>query len=369
MRRLRDLFAGRALVAWFAARVVVFGALSLSTFLVDDLGARSPTGRPSTGLTGWDAGFYLRISEDGYDSVAPDGLRFFPLLPLLSRVVALALGGNHRLALLVVANLAALGAGLLVERLARRESGDDGLAARAAWFLALAPPAFVLVMGYAEPLMMAAAAGGLLALRERRWGWAAAAGFLAGLSRPLGVLFVVAALLEVAPGLRAASQRARGGRLAAVLGAPAGLASFLAWSHVAHGDALLPLRLQGGDSLRGNLVNPVSRLAEAGRDLASGDLVGSGLHLVWALGFLGLLVVLFRRWPLSFAVFSGVVLIAALSADNLDSLERYALSSVGFVLAAATVASRPIVESLVLVFAGAGMAAYATLAFLGAYVP
>lgn len=342
------------------------GALALSRFLAQDLGARAGE-RPLVDLLGWDASFYRAIAADGYDAVAPEGLRFFPLLPLLARVVALALGGNHGVAVLVVSNAAALVAGILVEHLARREAKDAGVAARAPWFLALAPPAFVLVMGYAEPLMIAAVAGGLLALRTRRWGMAAVAGFAAGLSRPLGALFAIAALVEVVTA--GGRGRDRLAQLGAVVAAPAGLASFLVWSAVAYGDWLLPFRLQNQEGLRGGWANPVLRLVDAGRDLAGGDLIGSGLHLVWAVGFLLLFAVLVRRWPVSLSVFSGVVLVAALSAQNLDSLERYALSSVGFVLAAATVAARPLVERLVYVFAGAAMTAYATLAFLGAYVP
>lgn len=367
--RLRQFLTGAPLLSWAAARVVVLGALALSRFLAEDLGARAGE-RPLADLLGWDAAFYRAIAAHGYDAVAPDGLRFFPLLPLLARVLALALGGNTDVALLLVANGSALAAGVFVERLARRESGNAEVAARSAWFLALAPPAFVLVMGYAEPLMIAAVAGGFLALRTRRWGLAGVAGFAAGLSRPLGVLFVVPALIEVW-GQRGhgGSGRGRAGRLAAVAGAPLGLATYLGWAAVAYDDALLPLRLQGDGRRRGGWTDPVTRLVDAGRDLAGGDLIGSGLHLVWAIGFLALLVVLVRKWPLSIAAFSAVVLVAALSARNIDSLERYAVSSVGFVLAAASLATRPVVERLVYVFAGAVMTAYATLAFLGAYVP
>lgn len=368
--RLRQFLTGAPLLSWVAARVVVLGALALSRFLAEDLGARAGDRRLAD-LLGWDAAFYRAIAEHGYDAVAPEGLRFFPLLPLLARVFALALGGNTDVALLVVANGSALAAGVFVERLARRESGNAEIAARSAWFLALAPPAFVLVMGYAEPLMIAAVAGGFLALRTKRWGLAAVAGFAAGLSRPLGVLFVVPALIEVwgQRGHGGHGGRGRAGQLAAVAGAPLGLAAYLGWAAVAYDDALLPLRIQGDGQRRGGWADPVSRLVDAGRDLAGGDLIGSGLHLVWAIGFLALLVVLVRKWPVSIAAFSAVVLFAALSARNIDSLERYAVSSVGFVLAAASLASRPVVERLVYVFAGAVMTAYATLAFLGAYVP
>ena len=56
---------------------------------------------------------------------------------------------------MIVSNVSALVAGVLLYILARRETGDARLATRAAWFLALAPAAFVLVMGYTEATTIA----------------------------------------------------------------------------------------------------------------------------------------------------------------------------------------------------------------------
>ncbi len=90
-------------------------------------------------------------------------------------------------ALLFVTNVAALAAGALVHRLTRMETGDTRAARRAAWYFALVPPAFVLAWGYAEALFIALAAATILLLRREQWGWAAAAGFAAALTRPTGV--------------------------------------------------------------------------------------------------------------------------------------------------------------------------------------
>jgi hypothetical protein len=97
--------------------------------------------------------------------------------------------------------------------------------------------------------------------------------------------------------------------------------------------------------------------------------LGSGLHFPWAIGFLVLLVVCFRRWPASYGAFAAVILLVALSAGNLDSLERYGLSAFPLVLALAGLLARPWVERTALALAATGLTVYATLAFLGAYVP
>ena len=96
-------------------------------------------------------------------------------------------------AALFVANVCALAAGVLVFELARREGRSVALARRAVWILYLAPSAFVLVMGYAEATLLTATLVSLLALRSRHWWIAAAAGVVAGLTRPVGVLLVVPA--------------------------------------------------------------------------------------------------------------------------------------------------------------------------------
>ena len=365
--RVLAVVTSPGVLSWVTARLAVLGALAFARYLVSNLGASDPAGRPPSGLVGWDASWYLRIIESGYQHLPWESLRFFPLLPLLAKVVSPVLGA--RLALLVVVNLASLGAGLLVERLARHETGDRALAGRAAWFLALLPPAFVLVMGYAESLLIFFGLATFLALRQQRWGWAAAAGVLAGLCRPLGVLLVVPAAIEAAREWRRAAPGEKVSRVFAVLAPGAGGLVYLGWSWVAHGDPLRPLRLQQEYDRRGGFENPVTRIAEAARQLLEGADLGSGLHFPWAVGFLVLLVVCFRRWPASYGAYAAVVLLVALSAGNLDSLERYGLSAFPLVLALAGLLARPWLEKAALALAASGLTTYATLAFLGAYVP
>lgn len=366
--RLLTLASSPGVVSFFAARFAVLGALALTRYLVSNLGAEDPTGRPPSGLVGWDASWYLRIIESGYQHLPWESMRFFPLLPLSAKVLSPFLGA--RLALLVVVNAAALGAGILIERLAREESGGDrALASRAAWILAFLPPAFVLAMGYAEALLIFFSIAMFLALRRQRWGWAIVMGLLAGLSRPLGVLLVVPAVIECCRELRRARPGERMLRAAAAISPGGGGLVYLGWSWLAHGDPLRPLRLQQEYDRRGGFENPVTRLAEAARQLLDGADLGSGLHFPWAIGFLVLLVVCFRKLPASYGAFAAAVLLVALSASNLDSLERYGLSAFPLVIALASILRPPWLERAALVLMGCGLTTYATLAFLGAYVP
>ncbi|MEI8002042.1 MAG: hypothetical protein WCI50_11900 [Actinomycetes bacterium] len=358
-----------AVVPWVVARGLVIGSLVLSRRVFDEV----PQGRrPVTlgqGLFAWDGAYYRAIAEHGYSGLGRAALRFFPLFALTGRYLGAVLFGHGALALLVVANLSALGFGTLMHRLARRETGGVAVARRAAWFAALFPAAVVLVMGYADATALVLVTGCFLALRSERFATAGALGFLAALTRPLGVLLVVPALVEVWRTRHDVDAPGWVRRAAAVVGPGLGLAVYGAWVQHTRGDAWLPFSVQQRPSLRGRFVDPVTRLVRAAEDLVHGDRFGSGLHLVWALVFLALLVVVARRLPASYTWFSAATLLVALSADNLDSLERYALGAFPLLLALALVTRRPQVERAVLVASGAGLVAYAVLAFAGVTVP
>jgi hypothetical protein len=358
-----------AVVPWLVARFVVGGGLAVARFVDNEIG-RGP--RPVAlrqGLFAWDAAFYRDIALHGYDSLPKGSLRFFPLYPLVGRFFGWVLAGHGAVAMLVLANLSALVFGALLHRLADHETGDAALARRAAWFAAIFPPAAVLVMGYAEGLAMALGVGLFLALRTRRWALAAVLGVLAGLCRPLGVVLVVPAAIEAWRGWGAAAAGDRLRRIAAVLAPGVGLGIFLVYSAFARDDFFLPLTVQNRRTLRGGFVDPVTSLVHAFEHLFNGDRFGSGLHGVWALLFLGLLVVLIRRYPASYAAYSGVVLVLTLTAHNLDSFERYGMSTFPFLLALASATRHDDVDRTALVISAAGLAGYGILGFLGLSVP
>ena len=114
---------------------------------------------------------------------------------------------------------------------------------------------------------------------------------------------------------------------------------------------------------------PVRAVAHNVHELFVGDHVSAGVHTVSAIVFVALLVVIARRWPLSFTLYAGVALVVALSSRNLDSLERYGLATLPFVLAGADVIAEPGRERVVLCLAGAGLVAASMLAFTGVLVP
>jgi hypothetical protein len=372
-RARRDI--GRALPGWLVARAAV--AISLVAAHLVYHYMRPPGAAVARhleeGLLGWDAAWYEDIASHGYEPLPRVGLRFFPLLPLLARPLGWLLGGRYGVALLVLANVSALVLGALLHRLALAETGDAALARRAAWMVALTPPAFVLAWGYPEALSGCLAVAAFLALRTRRWGLAAGAGLLAGLTRPVGVLLALPAAIEAARGWRHAGWGERVRRAVAVAGAPAGSLLYLAWVGARFGDPSLPFSVQQGPRFRGAVANPVVVLWDAWTRLLGGDLTrgfrGNALHAPWAVVVIVLVVIVFRHWPVSYGAFAATTVLVALSTERLGSFERYAFGAFPVVLALAVLGRRPVAERCIVAVGALTVTLYGTLALLGAYVP
>jgi hypothetical protein len=358
-----------ALPAWVTVRIVVLLALAFSHYLFDHLPVTGHIKELHQGLLSWDGDWYRRIAEHGYAHIPRSGIRFFPLYPVAARLLAPVFGGMIDVSLLVLANVPALLLGVLLVRLVRQESGDTGAAARAAWLVALVPPAFVLVFGYSEAIAGCLAVGMFLTLRRKQWWSAAALGYLAGLTRPSGAFLALPALIEAARDVRRLSFGEAAARMAAV-GAPvAGVATYLAWVGARFGDPLLPVSVQQRSYLRGGTANPLDVLNRAGRAALSGDFVPNGIHFPLLVVALVLVIVVCRRWPASYAAYAAVTVVVALSAKRLGSVERYCFSAFPLVLALVSITRSRRVELGVVVVGGACLGSFATLAFLGIYVP
>jgi len=366
------------LLPFAVARVVVGGALGLAHFIVDRTHPSTPgvAARVHAGLLGWDAGWYETIARQGYAPLGRESLRFFPAVPLLTHAAAWVPGLGDGPALVLLANAAALAATAMLYVLVRRETGDGAVARRSLWVLSLLPAAFVLVMGYAESFLLVFALGCFLALRppagasglRPHFAVAGVLAFAAALTRPIGVLLVLAAMAELVRWWPRLGRAERVAGIGAVVAPFVGLLAFLAWSKHTVGDWLAPLRVQLQSSHHGGLSDPFTTLYHD----ATGVLhhhVGTALHVPWVLLALAMLIVCWRRLPAPYTLFAAAVLATAVAGSNLDSFERYALSAFPLSIAAALVLTESQLERAVLALLAAGLAGYALLAFLNISVP
>lgn len=133
-----------------------------------------------------DAIWYEKIATVGYVSgdMTP---QFFPLLPSLMRATSLATGLHPIAAGLVVSDLSLLVALFLLHRLILPRFGS-GVATRTVVYLSIFPTAFFLHGPFSESLMLMLALLGFYLVGRGRWPAAVVVAYLAGLTRPQGML-------------------------------------------------------------------------------------------------------------------------------------------------------------------------------------
>jgi len=144
----------------------------------------------------WDAVHYLALAEHGYVATGEGrvSLVFYPLYPGLVHLAAF-LTQNYLAAAFVVSGIASVGAGLLLKRLARLDSGEE-VAQNAVWFLFIFPTSYFLHIGYTESLFLALTLACFLAARSGRWAIAGVIGMFACLTRVNGLILMPALALE-----------------------------------------------------------------------------------------------------------------------------------------------------------------------------
>jgi Mannosyltransferase (PIG-V) len=323
----------------------------------------------------WDANWFLRIAQHGYDT--KQSASFFPLYPLLTRGLAFVLRSNL-VAGVAISLLAAGFAGVAVLRIARRYAGDR-VAHDSVLFLALYPISFVFTAVYSDGLFLALAAWAFVFALEGRVTTAAVLGGLAVLTRPTGLALFPALvwLLWPKPLLR----------LSPLLLLPAALAGYCVYLHSHFGDAFAFVHSEGSFWLRhvpatgpfggawDALKSGKEGLAQLVLHLPPGSGAGSGFgkpeqFAIWNVAQLVLLVaacaltwVCWRKVDRAAALYSATTIVLFLSAPAavvpLVSEPRFLIGDFPlFITLAAVSAGRPRLRTFVVAsFAAVGMLA------------
>ncbi len=353
-----------ALPGWVVARVLVAVAFVVADAVAVEQGLSPRPIHLDEGLVTWDGDFYEQLARSGYEAAPFEAVRFFPLYPALGWVFGGVLG-NHGLALVLVANVAALLAAMGLRGLVLDTTGDRPLADRSAWYVSLFPSAAVFVLAYGESLFLLASVVYLGAIRSGRWPVAVVAGLAAGLTRPVALILAVPALIELWPDITASARRWP--RVAAILAAPAaGTVAFLVWVEVRLGDWTDPIDVQR--QLRAGFRWAPARLWDGVVEVvteAQHDAPNLGFALLW----LVLLVVIARGQPASWFAYAAVSAVVALSAQNLDSTGRYGLVVFPLVVAVAQLARRDGWHAPLTALCSAGLVGLTVMTLMAGYTP
>ena len=156
-----------------------------------------------SGLSNWDAAWYIRIASEGYGYV--DGgyssYPFFPLLPLVLRA-GRTVGVPYALTGVLVGHLALLVALAGVHRLALRHASPEA-ARLAVWAVALFPASLAFSTPYPSSIFLAASVWAFVMAEDRRDGAAAVLAVACALVRPNGVVVALALIVAVRTARRA----------------------------------------------------------------------------------------------------------------------------------------------------------------------
>lgn len=258
----------------------------------------------------WDACWYLRIAEFGYEPREP-ATAFFPLYPTAIRLLGPFMLGNLTLAALVISGVAYVGAMTILHSMVTADF-DRGTAERTMLYLSVFPTAFFLFAPFTESTFLAMALVAIYCMRTGRYGFAVIGGVLAGLTRPQGLLLAVPLSWEALGLLRA--HRFRPGHrrttLTATAAAGAPIIGFVIF--VVVGKLVTGLSTFEADQQHWGYANaaPWDVLANAWRwmlDPANGGFANiqamTGFHLAMLAIFTGLFLVGLRRLPITYSLY------------------------------------------------------------------
>lgn len=293
----------------------------------------------------WDGAQYVNIARDGYGLEGEARLRivFYPLYPLLVRLVSY-LVWDYLAAALLVTFVAAVAAGALLQALVRLDA-DDASAARALRYFFLFPMGYFLCLPYTEALFMALLLWCFLAARRGRWASAGIAGMLACATRVQGLAILPAVACE------AWQQRARRRDAAWILVMPLGFAAYLGVNWWVLGDPLAFVEIQRSHWHQDTITpwEGLRRTLEGMMGTASDGRVN--VFESRAMSVLGTVVLLLAgsRWlrP-SYQVYGWVGLILILSAAWPISFPRYVIAIFPIFLVLGHVTRRPWLDDLLM---------------------
>lgn len=309
----------------------------------------------------WDSGWYFDIASRGY-FFNPDGqssVAFFPLYPLLVKVLAAPFGGTPAatwVAAIAVSWMAFFWALVALHQLTERLVGTREAARRTVLYLAVFPFSIYFTRVYTEALFLLLTVLAVRAGVDGRWVRAGILGGLTALTRPNGILIGIPLLMLAFRGRPA--WRSLCGRLAPLGMVPLALAGYSAYVYTLSGNPLgwLEAQRHWGYSLsrlpHRHLISGLSAIEQEGLyawllryETAPFDF----FYVTIALVFLALVPGIIRRFGWGMGLYVLASLLIPLSGNALIGIGRYASVLFPAFMLVSTVGSPRVFEAIVIV--------------------
>jgi Gpi18-like mannosyltransferase len=291
--------------------------------------------------THWDGEWYLQLAQFGYHTNDGSAV-FFPLYPLLLKVLGWFCLGNYVLAGILLSSLATALVFILFYELTQRDFNDKDQAITALLYLALFPTAFFLSAVYTESLFLALTLAAFLCVRHlNKWWLAGLCVMLATACRSLGILVLFPLLWEwwQQQPTKQAFKRTNLLKLLPLVLLPS--LSILAWiifNWLDLGSPLAFLKAQNAVPWRRQFAWPWQTVWQAAQTFTTPPPNSTENYNLLDFVFFVLMVMLFglaawltykRKYPFSYLLYFGLSLVLPLSAPTLGepllSFPRFAL--------------------------------------------
>ena len=309
----------------------------------------------------WDGGWYFTIASAGYHYTPgmQSPVAFFPLYPLLVRIVAWPFGSSPEATLaagIAVSCASFVAALVLLHRLTVQITGSVETARRAVMYLAVFPFSFYFTRVYTESLFLLLTLSAMALALRSRWASAALAGALAAATRPNGIVIAVPLLIVAFADRPRAAVLVR--RLAALALVSLGPLAYSAYVFRLTGDPLTWLRVQEhwGYSLwhvpTQHLVTIATAVEQMGLYnylLQGGDAPYELLYAIVAAAALALVPRVASVCGAGLAAYVLASILIPLSGSSLVGTGRYVSVLFPLFIAAATLKSRRVHELLLVV--------------------
>jgi Gpi18-like mannosyltransferase len=274
-------------------------------------------------LLRWDSEWYADIIRHGYqyndNPMVESSTVFYPLYPALSYAMKSLFGIDPSIALLVVANVSALVAALLMTKFVRDELGNE-IALLSLAFLSFFPSSLFLSAGYSESLFLALVLLSFILMAAEKFVLASAAAGLSLATRSIGIAMIPVLFWEMGrhktvPWARPLPKMVLSGMLAA-----SGLLGYAGYLGLKFGRPLAFATSQAAWHEGTFLDRLVSALTLA--TVLDSTVWNAG----WFLGFLALTLWSFLRLRLAVALYGlGALAVPYLTLGLTDSMNRYEL--------------------------------------------
>lgn len=318
----------RIYVFWFIGLILLTlaGSILLPLLPNNGLGAIAP-GKDFNyllSLAQWDGGYFLDIAASGYDDTA--NFAFFPLYPLLIKVLGLAIRSNI-LPALIISNICFIFFLIRLYKYTLKISSKKVARSTVLTFL-LFPTAFFGIVAYSESLFLLLTILALEAIYDRKMLKASVFTALASLTRLIGaalIISIVSSFFTRPKPLRKFSPK----DILAVMLSLLGILTFSAYSQLLTGD---PIKFVSVQSLwlRG-ISDPISTTFSYFWAFITlqGRPINDYLDFFLTIIFFVLLMLGSKKIPFAFWIFSLLTILIPTYSGTLTSMPRYLLASLG----------------------------------------